>query len=162
MKVLNLMVHRVKKCRAEDSLNRAAQLMWDGDCGLVPVVSEDSRPIGIITDRDICMAAYTRGLPLQSMNVLSVMTREVISCRPDDDILFAENLMRKNEIRRLPVIDADGRLIGIISLNDIVREALRERRMDQARGIGDAEVIETLATIGTPRITVPVDRAAAA
>jgi len=161
VKVLNLMAHHVRTCAPEDSLNTAAHIMWVGDFGCVPVVDEDSRVVGMITDRDICMAAYTRGVSLHALSVKSAMAKEVVCCAPEDDILVAEKLMRKNEIRRLPVVDALGKLVGIISIDNIVRQALREHLMGQPRSISDLEVTETLATICTPRITVSVERAAA-
>jgi CBS domain-containing protein len=161
MQVRNLMVHQVKTCGSEDSLNNAAHLMWVGDFGCVPVVDQDSRVVGMLTDRDICMAAYTRGASLHALNVKSAMAREVVTCAPDDDILFAEKLMRKNEIRRLPVVDAQRKLVGIISVDNIAREAFREHLMGQSRSVSDAEVTETLAKICTPRITVTVERVAA-
>lgn len=161
MKVLNLMTHHVRTCGPEDSLNTAAHLMWVGDFGCVPVIDQDSRVVGMLTDRDICMAAYTRGVSLHALSVKSAMAKEVVCCAPDDDILVAEKLMRKNQIRRLPVADAQGTLVGIISVDNIAREACRERLMGQPRSVNDAEVTETLATICRPRITVSVERVAA-
>ena len=80
----------------------------------------------MLTDRDICMAAYTQGRPLGEMQVSSAMSRQLFSCRPEDSLAKAEEIMRTNRIRRLPVIDADRHLVGILSLDDIAREATRE------------------------------------
>jgi CBS domain-containing protein len=112
----------LKFCATHNTLNTAAQNMWDNDIGCVPVVDKDRRVVGMLTDRDVCMAAYIQGAPLTGLLVTSAMSKQVFSCAPDDDIAAAEKLMREKQVRRLAVIDAQGRLAGIISLNDIARE----------------------------------------
>jgi CBS domain-containing protein len=118
-----LMTDAVGSCSPDDTLNGAAQRMWDQDCGAVPVVGSDGTLAGIITDRDICMAAYTKGLPLGSILVKDVMARHVHTCGPDDTLERAATLMAEAQVRRLPVIDAERRLIGIVSVADIARGA---------------------------------------
>lgn len=113
----------VYSCSPEQALNVAAQLMWEHDCGAVPVVAEQGKLVGIITDRDICMAAYTKGIPLSAIPIRDVMARHVHGCNPDDSLERAAALMADAQVRRLPVIDATRRLIGIISLADIARSA---------------------------------------
>jgi len=108
-------------CTPEDSLNRAAQIMWDADCGVVPVVDGEGAVVGLVTDRDVCMAAYTRGQQLGAMNVASVMASEVHSCSPDDSLRSVLRMMGDKKVRRLPVVAA-GKLVGIVSLGDIARE----------------------------------------
>jgi CBS domain-containing protein len=146
MRVAQIMEGAVKTCRQSDSLNTAAQTMWDYDCGSVPVVNEQGEVVGFITDRDICMAAYTQGRSLHELPVERTMAHKVISCRPEDSISTAEKLMKENQIRRLPVVDTFGKLVGIISLNDIAREAAREHRRGEAE-IAESEVGETLGAI---------------
>jgi predicted transcriptional regulator len=85
MEVRRMMVHDVKSCHAHDSLNVAAQIMWECACGCVPVVDEHRRPVGFLTDRDICMAAYTQGGSLQALRVETAMARNVISCCADGE-----------------------------------------------------------------------------
>jgi len=85
MKVRDLMAYEVAACRPTDSLNIAAHLMWEYDCGCVPVVDRENVVVGIVTDRDICMGAYTQGRSLHVISVQEVMGRPVISCEPDDD-----------------------------------------------------------------------------
>jgi CBS-domain-containing membrane protein len=94
--------------------------MWDHDCGCVPVVDAQDRLVGIVTDRDICMAAYTQGVPLAAIAVERVMSPRVISCTRGDDLETAHRLMRTHEIHRIPVADSRGRLVGILSLSDMV------------------------------------------
>lgn len=128
MEVRRMMVHDVKTCRAHDSLNVAAQIMWECACGCVPVVDEQRRPVGFLTDRDICMAAYTQGVPLQALRVESAMARNIISCCPNDEIADAASIMRKTGVSRLPVVDKDGSLIGLLSLDDLGCESQRTLR----------------------------------
>src|ERR1039457_4424774 len=119
MKGGDLMTKKVKACHQHDSLNRAAQLMWENDCGAVPVVDSDSKVIGMLTDRDICMAAYTQGVALVEASVGTVMSRNVCACNPSDNISAVAEQMRERQIRRLPVIDKAQRLVGILSISDI-------------------------------------------
>ena len=151
MKVKDLMATEVKRCTAYNTLNTAAQMMWDNDIGCVPVVDQDGRAIGMLTDRDVCMAAYIQGVPLTGSLVTRAMSKEVFSCTPDRDIADAEKLMREKQIRRLPVIDAQGRVIGIISLNDIAREGEREAEMKKTREVSDAEIARVMASVCAPR-----------
>ncbi len=108
-------------CHESDSLNRAAQLMWEHDCGCVPVVDHLDHVVGIVTDRDICMGAYTQGRPLEEILVSSVCSRAVRTCAPDDSLDKAEGLMIKHQVRRLAVTEPDGHLVGVLSLSDLAR-----------------------------------------
>ena len=123
MKVTDLMTHDVRACTIHDSLNAAARIMWDHDCGCAPVVDEHGSLAGIVTDRDICMAAYTQGLPLDAIPVERVMSPRVISCARGDELDTAHRLMRTHEIHRLPVTDSRGQLVGILSLSDVVNHS---------------------------------------
>src|SRR5204862_7096293 len=106
-------------CRASDSLHRAAALMVDNDCGALPIVDESGRLTGMLTDRDICIAAYKQGLPLVAMTAAQAMTQEVHVCRPGDPIGVAERMMSKCQVRRLPVVDASGHVVGVLSIGDL-------------------------------------------
>ena len=134
MKVEQIMNRDVKTCRPQDSLNKAAQIMWEEPCGAVPVVNDQRRPIGLLTDRDICMAAYTQGRPLKEMRVEIAMSHKVVSCTTEDELGSAAQLMRQKRTRRLPVIDRDGALVGLLSLDDLACEAARSLR----GGVNDA------------------------
>lgn len=151
MKVRELMTTEVKCCAIYNTLNTAAQTMWDNDIGCVPIVERDGRVVGMLTDRDICMAAYIQGVALSGALVTSAMSKEVFSCAPDDDVAGAERLMREKQIRRLPVIDARGHLAGILSLNDIAREAQREAEAKKTREVTDAEIARVMASVCAPR-----------
>ena len=151
MKVEQVMSRNVKTCLPNDTLNRVAQLMWENDCGCVPVVDDDGRAVGIITDRDVCMAAYTQGGQLSRLCVGSAMAHEVRSCRPTDTVAEAESIMRAAQVRRLPVVDAERHIVGLLSLNDIAREVARERGASGKPELGSEEVAETLGAICVPR-----------
>lgn len=150
MKVQSLMTRNPKYCHTGDALKVAAQVMWDCDIGSVPVIDPAERVVGMITDRDICMAAYTRDQRLAEISVDHAMSRKVFSCRPDEDIETAERLMKNEQIRRLPVTDYNQRLVGVVSLNDIVREAARQRHQRLPQ-VAEGEVVATMAAIGEPR-----------
>lgn len=132
MKVSDLMTHDVRTCTIHDSLNGAARVMWDHDCGCALVVDAHGKLVGIVTDRDICMAAYTQGVPLDSIPVERVMSPRVISCARGDDLETAHRLMRTHEIHRLPVVDTRSRPIGILSLSDVINHWHGDRAAEQA------------------------------
>lgn len=151
MKVRDLMTTEVKACSRNDTLNRAAQIMWENDCGAVPVVDDDFRPVGMITDRDICMAAYTQGVLLSESSVERAMASGAYTCDATDEVSAAEKLMREQQVRRLPVVDGGGRIVGIISLGDVARQADRERASkSKKRQVKDTEIVETLGAISNP------------
>lgn len=122
-RVQDAMTRTVATCQAGDMLNRAAQLMWETDCGAVPIVDEGNKLIGMITDRDICMAAYTKGLPLRELPVTGTMSTQLHSCRPSDSLRSVMDMMTKYQVRRVPVVDEEGRVVGIVSLADVARLA---------------------------------------
>jgi CBS domain-containing protein len=123
MKVKEIMIANPKACTLTDNLSEAARLMWEADCGIVPVVVEDEKVVGLITDRDICMAAMIKGRNESNIAVEDAISGKLFACKPDDDIHAALNTMRENKVRRLPVVAADGKLQGMLSMNDVVLKA---------------------------------------
>lgn len=147
MKVRDLQTSDVRAVNPDTNLAVAAQIMWDCDCGAVPVVEENRSLIGMITDRDICIAAATRSTVPSDIKVRDVMsTEQVYSCRPDDDVRTALRTMATYRVRRLPVTDAGARLVGIISLNDVVRHASSRA----GAAVSGEEFIEALQSISMP------------
>lgn len=153
MTVNELMTRDVKVCHPQDALAEAARLMWDHECGAVPVVDHDHRVVGVITDRDVAMAAYLEGRPLHQLVVASAMSKRVHVCHPEDSVFAAEQIMRDHQVRRLPVTDADRHVVGLLSLNDVARAGASE----QAR-LPLTEVGGTLAAISRPYL--PAERPA--
>jgi CBS domain-containing protein len=145
------MTKQVASCGPDDTLERAARLMWDKDCGCLPVCAGDAanRVIGVITDRDICMSALFQGKPLHELRVADAMARQLLACRPGDSLGDVEKTLRKARIRRLPVVDEQGALIGMIGLADLAREAARESTTAKQE-ITEMEVGDTLAAICQP------------
>lgn len=121
MKISKLMQTNVKTCRTSDSLRRAAQLMWEHDIGAVPVVDDQQHLAGVITDRDIAMAAFLSGRGLGDLPVERSMSREVVTCTPDATVSDCAALMAERQVRRIPVVDGDGVLAGVVSLSDLAR-----------------------------------------
>jgi CBS domain-containing protein len=150
VKVFELMTRDVQTCGCADMVDRAAFIMWEHDCGCVPVLDGEGRVVGMVTDRDVCMAAYTQGRPLAMIPVATAMSQTVHACRPDDAVLVAERIMREHRIRRLPVIAADGTLAGILSLSDVAREAVREHA-PATREVSAEGLAQTLAAVCEPR-----------
>jgi CBS-domain-containing membrane protein len=120
--------------------------MWEFDCGIVPIVNDEGRLAGVVTDRDICMAAYTQGRALADIPVTTAMARQVVAVHRDDSVEEVETLLADNQVRRLPVLDSDGRPVGLVSMNDLARLAARAKKS----GV-DRELIETLAAVCQPR-----------
>jgi CBS domain-containing protein len=150
MKISQVMKTDVEICEPDDNLAAAAGRMWDCDIGCLPVVDGAGQVIGMVTDRDICMAALTRGQALHEIPVSVAMAKEVLSCPPDATLIEAEEIMRSGQVRRLPVIDSDACLVGIVSLNDLALLADREIGRKN-RDLSAQEVTATLAAISQPR-----------
>lgn len=148
MLVDEVMTHEPVRCRAHDSLARAAQLMWDHDCGCVPVVDDSEHLVGIVTDRDAAMAALHSGRPLHELVVAQAMARDPVTVHPEQQVNEAQASMRRGRVRRLPVIDGTGRLVGLLSLHDLAQTASRERRWFS--GVKLSEVARTFAEVSRP------------
>lgn len=119
IKVQDIMVHGVRFCHPETNLAAVAKIFWEQGCGALPVV-ENGRVIGMITDRDIAIALGTRNLKASDTVVRDVALPKVFFCLAQDDIHSALSTMRAQQVRRLPVVDHNGALVGIVSLDDIV------------------------------------------
>ncbi len=149
MKVQDMMQSSVTTCSANESLDSIARKLWEHDCGVLPVVDGDGRPIAMITDRDVCMAAYTTGKPLHQLRTALAMSKQLISCRPQEDLTAAAHRMAKNGVRRLPVVDGAGKLLGILSLNDLVQDGVETAAA--------APAMQVLAAVSRHRSKVPTE-----
>jgi CBS domain-containing protein len=147
MKVQEIMSRPVVTCRTDDTLETAAWLMWTHDCGAVPVLDEQGKVAGIITDRDVCMGAALRGKALRAIAVADTMSRTLVACHPDDRLDAAETLMSDHQIRRVPVVDDEGKPVGMLALNDIARHAA----VSVPRSGEQREAIRTISAIGRHR-----------
>jgi CBS domain-containing protein len=113
------MVKDVRFCNPDTNLATVTKSFWEQGCGALPVV-ENGRAIGIITDRDISIALGSRNAKAGDTLVRDVVLPKVFFCLPQDDIHTALNTMRAQQVRRLPVVDHEGALAGILSLDDVV------------------------------------------
>lgn len=121
MLVQEAMTADVKSCTHNQNLELVARLMWDNDCGALPVVDDANHPVGIITDRDIAMAAMLNHRPLWDLSVGDIIREQtLVSCHTDEPVESCLASMRKHSVRRLPIVDASGALAGILSLGDAV------------------------------------------
>ena len=149
MHVEEIMTTSVKSCGPDDSLDNAARIMWENDCGCVPVTDQEGHVLAMLTDRDVCMAAYTQGRTLGELRVHQAMSNACHAVGRNDPVVAAERMMQEHQVRRLPVVD-DGRLVGLVSLSDITCEAARETHKNMSDVTLD-EVAVTLSAVCQPR-----------
>ena len=145
MKVKEVMTPEAKAIWITESLTDAAKEMWENDCGALPIIKDGRRVVGMITDRNICMAMAMRDRNPSSISVEEVMNATVHATKPEEDVEQALQTMREHKIRRLPVLNGEGELEGILSMNDIVLKA-RERNGKKAQ-ISYADVVKTYRAI---------------
>jgi CBS domain-containing protein len=135
MNVGKMMTRSVKTCDLGTNLEMAAKMMWDNDCGALPIIDEGGHPLGMVTDRDIAMSSALNHKPLWDLTSGEVMGgRKLFTCKENDDVRTALSIMQAHKVRRLPVVDGDGRLQGILSIDDIVALS------GQPKGKGAAEL----------------------
>jgi CBS-domain-containing membrane protein len=151
MKVRDLMTSDVQYCGPDSNLAAAAKMMWDSDCGALPVLSREGRVIGVLTDRDICMAAATKNRPPSELTAWETISGKAYTCQPSDDIHTALALMQRERVRRLPVVDDDGVLQGIIAMNDCVLKA-EPTTGKKAPDLSYEDVVLTLKGISAHRV----------
>ncbi|MEP6902640.1 MAG: CBS domain-containing protein [Actinomycetota bacterium] len=143
MKVFEVMTIEVEFCRLEDNLMNAAQIMWQKDCGVVPVVDAGQHVVGVITDRDICIAAATCNQKTSQIKTGEMNFRPPIVCAMEDDVKDVLRRMRKYKVKRLCVTNKDKELLGIISLTDILLKAGEKKSVQKL-------IFSTLKAIAKP------------
>ncbi|MEZ5988412.1 MAG: CBS domain-containing protein [Planctomycetota bacterium] len=150
VKVSEVMIHDVHHCRAVDPMTRPAQIMWERDCGCVPVTDDGGEVVGMITDRDLAMAAYTSGKPLGSLKVGDAMAPDPVACSSEEGVEEALQQMSEAQVRRLPVVDGDRHLVGIVSMTDLIQKAKGTKTSPWTRNL-----VESMAHITMPRSLFP-------
>lgn len=146
MKVKDIMTGEPRVCTPDTTVGGAAQLMWEGDCGILPVV-DDGELVGVVTDRDMYIALATRNERASHLRVGAVATRQVVTCNPEDNVQEALATMKEARVRRLPVVGFGSAVLGILSVNDILRVATTSKMRN--------DVVDTLQAICTHRHQVP-------
>jgi len=149
MKCANVMTTEIFCCLPGDSLEEVASVMQSEDIGPVPIVDdlETRNLLGIVTDRDIALRAVARGLDTRKTTAEEVMTRELVTCGVEDEIESALDLMARHQVRRLPIVDGESRLVGMISQADVAT------RLNESDKI--AEVVEEISRPSTDSAVEP-------
>ena len=140
------MTKTVASCRPDANLAEVSALMWEHDCGQIPVVDEQGKVTNVITDRDICIALGTRNQPACEIRVSDVHRRAAVVCKSDDNLRSALKTMAAERVRRLPVVDAEGVLVGILSLDDVTLQARHHGDTDRPP-VSFEDVMNTLRAI---------------
>jgi len=147
MKVSELMVKDVVTCGDTAVLGDIARLMWEHDIGFLPVISSENGAFaGVITDRDGFLTAHFQGKELWQIPVRSAMSTQIATCPPDADVEEAQQVMREFQVHRLPVVTKEGKLVGVVTVNDVARKAAHDENDEL-----EEQVAVTLGAISEPR-----------
>lgn len=159
MKVKELMMMTPYASHPETNLGAATELMWNGNCGFLPVLDSIGKIRGVVTDRDICVALGTRNAPAGDVKVGEVMQTKLFTSAPEDDIHDALQVMREGHVRRLPVIAQDGKLAGVLSLHDILLRA-QPAHPGREPELSSDEVVRTYRAIRQKELPMAAKKAA--
>jgi CBS domain-containing protein len=151
MNVQDIMTNDVQSCGSDTNLASAAKMMWDSDCGVLPVLNAQGQVVGVITDRDICMAAAFKNRPPSEITVWESVSGKAHTCRMADDVHVAMEIMKRGRVRRLPVVDDEGVLQGIVALNDFILLAA-EGKAGKTSAISCEDVVRTMKAISAHRV----------
>lgn len=138
-------------CTPGDTLSTAARILWEQDLGALPVVDHAGALVGMITDRDLCMAAYTSGLPLHASTVGRHMSKTVFSIGAKADAAKVVELMKARQVRRVPVVE-NGKLVGLVTLSDLARTAGKNGKL---KGLAFDAVVDALCSVSAARAASP-------
>lgn len=161
MKVKEIMTQSAVCCSAHTNVGAAVELMWVRNCGMLPVIGPDQKLAGIVTDRDICIALGTRNRLAGELNVGEVATKNVFTCKPDDEIHEALQTMANKRVRRLPVVNKEGIPQGILSLDDIITHG-DLNKWEGCCELSSEEIIRSLKKLYGQQFPVVHSKAAAA
>jgi CBS domain-containing protein len=121
MNAKEIMTVQTQSCGRHESLDQVARKMWEHDCGAIPIMDEQQRPVGILTDRDIAMATMLNHRPQWELTAGEIIAdRQLHTCQEGDSVNDCLALMEEHSIRRVPVVDTEGNLAGIISIGDAI------------------------------------------
>jgi CBS domain-containing protein len=160
MKVSDVMTRTPAYCLPEINLGAAVEMFWNRNCGMLPVVNGQGKVVGVLTDRDVCVALGTRNRLPGEITVGDILTGKVVSCRSDQDVHEALAKMAEARVRRLPAITADGRLEGIVSIDDVVLR-MEPARVGSLEDVSVEDVLNTLKEIYKPQLPELAHRHAA-
>jgi CBS domain-containing protein len=147
MKAMDLMTHGVERIPADSDMSQAAAVLWTHDIGAVVVVDAHDRPVGVITDRDVAMAAFIGGRRLADIRVSETLQSPLVTCEPDDSVAVVAALMRDHHVRRVVVTDELDHVVGIVSITDLAKAATH-----RLAGVLDAPaILRAVEAAGTHR-----------
>lgn len=139
----DLMTRNPECVSEKDEIRKAAQMMVECDCGAIPVLSQDGKPVGIITDRDIVVRVIAKGQDVQNATVGDAMTSSVKFVRETDSIDDVRNVMSRHQVRRVPVVDRDEKIVGIIALADLATDVAKHGDQEMKLAETVQEISET-------------------
>jgi CBS domain-containing protein len=160
MKVQDVMMGTPVYCSPETNLGSAIEILWERNCGILPIVDARRKVIGVVTDRDLCVALGTRNRLPGQITVGEVATGEVHSCRAHEDIHAALQTMARQRVRRLPIVSEDGVLEGILSMDNVVLH-IESAGWGRKPELSDEDVVSTLRQIYGPLVPQVVEARAA-
>jgi CBS domain-containing protein len=161
MKVIEIMTQSAVCCSADTNVGAAVELMWLRNCGMLPVVGIDRKLLGVVTDRDICIAMGTRNRLAGELSVGEIATKNVFTCKPDDEIHEALNTMANKQVRRLPVVNDQGIPQGILSMDDVIAHG-DLNKWEGCCELSSEEIIRSLKKLYGQKFPVVHTKAAAA
>jgi CBS domain-containing protein len=126
MTVKDVQTEQVVTCGLDTNLAAAIAILWENGCGALPVIDDNGKVAGMLTDRHICIALGTRDTRPSDLAARDVMETRLATCKSSDHVRSALQIMRKAKVRRLPVVTEDGVVEGIVSIDDIVRNIRRD------------------------------------
>jgi CBS domain-containing protein len=144
MKVKKMMKTDVGCCNSDDDLTKVIGIMLLKDCGAVPVVDDENKLVGIVTDRDICLAIGKLDQKTSEIKIGDIMKNRIIACSPDDELKTALKKLKRFKVRRLPVVDKNRKIVGILSITDFLVSLKKDKSIRK-------KVYSTLKAIGKPK-----------
>jgi CBS domain-containing protein len=151
MRVRDVMVGSPAFCRTNNNLGEAVEILWNRNCGFLPVLDDQEKVIGVVTDRDISIAMGTRNRLAGEIVVGEVLSPRLFYCKPEDDIHAALQVMAEKKVRRLPVVSHEGKLEGILTMDDIVLHA-DNKRPGKFPELSSDDVLNTLKGLYWPSL----------
>lgn len=137
MDIRSVMTPDPASCQAETPIREVARLMLENDCGLVPVIDASGKPVGTVTDRDVALRVVAEGRDPQQCMARDCMTSPVTTVSIDSGLAEAIQLMESEQIRRLLVVDAEGRLCGVVAQADVALSGRDNRTAELVRGVSE-------------------------
>lgn len=139
MNLTELMTPNPACCTSDTKIEDAARMMVQHDCGEIPVVDARGTLVGVVTDRDIVVRLIAQGQDVRTATVAACMTQPAISLNPEAQVSDAVEMMQEHQVRRLPVVDDQGKVCGIVSQADLARCTTAEQTGDLVRDVSEPQ-----------------------